>query len=180
MAVLEEKKVGTFRRILAAPMPRAVFLLGKLLPNLIMNVIQIVLMFAVGVFVMPALGTPRLELGAHPGALRGHFTGRVAEPRPGWGLLIAALSPDHRAGRRAVEPARRDHGSHRWRHGSAFCDARFLQTAGLITPHAWALDAYQDVLVRGYGLLHVLPEVAALLGFSVVFFGIALWRFRWD
>ena len=56
----------------------------------------------------------------------------------------------------------------------------FMQTVGLITPHAWALTAYQDVLVRGYDVARILPEVAALMGFAVVFFGVALWRFRWD
>ena len=56
----------------------------------------------------------------------------------------------------------------------------FMQTIGLISPHAWALTAYQDVLVRGYDAAHILPAVAALMGFAVVFFGVALWRFKWD
>ena len=37
----------------------------------------------------------------------------------------------------------------------------WLRTIGLVTPHAWALDAYQDLLVRGYGLRQVLPKVDA-------------------
>ena len=61
-----------------------------------------------------------------------------------------------------------------------FIMPEFMQSIGLISPHAWALTAYQDVLVRGYGIEGVLPEVAALLGFAVVFFGIAVWRFKWD
>lgn len=38
----------------------------------------------------------------------------------------------------------------------------WLKTAGLLTPHAWALDAYQDLMVRGYGLIQVLPKVSVL------------------
>jgi ABC-2 type transport system permease protein len=56
----------------------------------------------------------------------------------------------------------------------------FMETIGLISPHAWALTAYQDVLVRGYGIARILPEVAVLMGFAAVFFGVALWRFKWD
>jgi len=56
----------------------------------------------------------------------------------------------------------------------------FMRTIGLISPHAWALTAYQDVLVRGYDVAHILPNVAALMGFAVAFFGVALWRFKWD
>lgn len=55
-----------------------------------------------------------------------------------------------------------------------------LRTAGLIAPHAWALDAYQDLLVRGYGLLEVLPKVGVLAIFAAVFFGIGAWRFRFE
>ena len=39
-------------------------------------------------------------------------------------------------------------------------------------PHAWALDAYQDLLVRGYNFLEVLPKVGILGAFAVIFFGI--------
>jgi len=56
----------------------------------------------------------------------------------------------------------------------------WLRTLGLITPQAWALDAYQDLLVRGYGLREVLPQVGALLGFASLFFGIGVWRFRFE
>ncbi|MFN8597440.1 MAG: ABC transporter permease, partial [Anaerolineae bacterium] len=40
-SILEEKKVGSFRRLMAAPMSRATMLLGKLLPYLILNLVQI-------------------------------------------------------------------------------------------------------------------------------------------
>jgi ABC-2 type transport system permease protein len=56
----------------------------------------------------------------------------------------------------------------------------WLKTMGLITPHAWALDAYQDLLVRGYGLREVLPKVGALAAFAGAFFGIGVWRFRFE
>jgi len=56
----------------------------------------------------------------------------------------------------------------------------WLKAAGLITPHAWALDGYQDLLVRGYGLVEVLPKVGALAVFALVFFAIGVWRFRFE
>jgi ABC-2 type transport system permease protein len=55
-----------------------------------------------------------------------------------------------------------------------------MQTLGLLTPHAWALTAYQDVLVRGAGLATVVPAIAVLLGFASLFFAVALVRLRWD
>jgi len=42
-----------------------------------------------------------------------------------------------------------------------------MKTLGLATPHAWALRAYQDVLVKGAGLVDVLPQIGALLAFAL-------------
>ncbi|MBM3182154.1 MAG: hypothetical protein FJZ86_17690 [Chloroflexi bacterium] len=178
-SLLEEKKVGTFRRLLVAPMSRAALLLGKLTPFLIVNLIQIILMFAVGVFIMPLVGAPKLELGSHPEALI-LISLAVSLAATGLGLLIAALAKTAEqigglssllvvtmAALGGVMVPR-------------YIMPDFMQTIGLITPHAWALTAYQDVLVRGYDVTHILPAVAALMGFAVVFFGVALWRFKWD
>ena len=178
-SLLEEKKVGTFRRLLVAPMSRATLLLGKLMPFLIVNLVQIVLMFAVGVFIMPLVGAPKLELGSHPEALI-LISLAASLAATGLGLLIAALAKTAEqvgglssllvvtmAALGGVMVPR-------------YIMPDFMQTVGLITPHAWALTAYQDVLVRGYDTAHVLPDVAALMGFAVLFFGAALWRFKWD
>jgi ABC-type Na+ transport system ATPase subunit NatA len=61
-----------------------------------------------------------------------------------------------------------------------FITPEWLRTVGLVTPHAWALDAYQDLLVRGYGLWEVLPKVGTLVAFAVAFFSIGVWRFRFE
>jgi len=57
---------------------------------------------------------------------------------------------------------------------------RLMQAISLFTPHAWALKGYQDVMVRGYGVAELGPTVGALFGFAVVFYLLALWRFRFD
>jgi len=178
-SLLEEKKVGTFRRLLVAPMSRAALLLGKLTPFLIVNLVQIVLMFAVGVFIMPLVGAPKLELGPHPEALI-LISLAVSLAATGLGLLIAALAKTAEQiggiGSLLVVTMAALGGVMVPR----YIMPDFMQTIGLITPHAWALTAYQDVLVRGYDVARILPEVAALMGFAVVFFGVALWRFKWD
>jgi len=178
-SLLEEKKIGTFRRLLVAPMSRAALLLGKLTPFLIVNLVQIVLMFAVGVFVMPLVGAPKLELGRHPEALI-LISLAASLAATGLGLLIAALTKTAEQisglGTLLVVTMAALGGVMVPR----YIMPDFMRTIGLISPHAWALTAYQDVLVRGYDIAHVLPEVGALMGFAVVFFGVALWRFKWD
>lgn len=61
-----------------------------------------------------------------------------------------------------------------------FLMPEWMQTASLVTPHGWALQAYVDLIVRGYGLAQVLPAVGVLVAFSVVFLVIGVWRFKFD
>ena len=56
----------------------------------------------------------------------------------------------------------------------------WLRTVGLASPHAWALDGFQDILVRGQGFVDVLPRAGGLLAFAAVFFLVGVWRFRFE
>ncbi len=47
-----------------------------------------------------------------------------------------------------------------------------------ITPHAWALDAYAELVRRGGGTLDILPELGILIAYAVVLLGLASWRLR--
>jgi ABC-2 type transport system permease protein len=47
-----------------------------------------------------------------------------------------------------------------------------------VTPHAWANDAFSELLVDGDGLAAVLPQVGVLLAFAAVALVLATWRLR--
>ena len=47
---------------------------------------------------------------------------------------------------------------------------------GHISPVAWAMDGFKNVIIRGFGLESVLVPCAALVGYAVVFFALAVWR----
>lgn len=178
-SILEEKRTGAFRRLVAAPMSRATVLLGKLVPHVIVNLIQIAILFLVGYFVLPLTGLPRLEWGAHPEGLI-LISVCASLTANALGLLLAAIGKSEQqvnglstllvltlAAIGGVMVPR-------------FVMPQFMQTLGVISPHAWALNAYQDILMRGYGIAEVLPECAVLLAMSVVMFGVAVQKFKWD
>jgi ABC-type multidrug transport system permease subunit len=48
------------------------------------------------------------------------------------------------------------------------------------TPLAWTMDGLQDIVVRGLGLTAILPAAGMLTAYSVVLFGVAIWRFRFE
>ena len=49
---------------------------------------------------------------------------------------------------------------------------------GHLTPLAWAIEGFQNIVVRGLGLSSVVLPVGVLLDYAVVFFGLAVWRFK--
>ena len=52
-----------------------------------------------------------------------------------------------------------------------------LQVAHL-TPHAWALDGFSELIRFDGGLAEVQVELGVLVGMSVILIGLAAWRFR--
>ena len=55
---------------------------------------------------------------------------------------------------------------------------RAFGTVGRLTPSAWAMTGFQNILIRGQGLSAALLPAAILLAFSVGFFALAVWGFR--
>jgi ABC-2 type transport system permease protein len=55
-----------------------------------------------------------------------------------------------------------------------------FSTVGHAMPTAWAMDGFQNVVVRGLGLRSVLLPACVLLAYALAFFGFAAWRFRFE
>lgn len=53
-----------------------------------------------------------------------------------------------------------------------------LRTVAHLTPHAWAVDGFDDLVRRGLGLADILPELSVLMGFAATLLGLAAWRLR--
>jgi len=47
---------------------------------------------------------------------------------------------------------------------------------GHVSPVAWAMDGFKNVIIRGFGLESVLIPCAALAGYALVFFVLSVWR----
>ena len=56
----------------------------------------------------------------------------------------------------------------------------FVQNFAKILPTTWAMQGMLDIVMRGQGLLTVLPNALVLLGFAVVFFVVGVLRFRYE
>ena len=171
--LLREKQSGTSRRLLAAPLSPLVLLIGSLIPYYLVNLIQVAFMFTVGILLFD------LNLGQSPIALLvvSMATSAVAV---GLGLLVAAVSKSAEQVSGLSLLVITVFAAMGGIMVSRIFMPDFMQAGTHFTPHAWALDGYHDVIVRGLGLNAVQNEVAMLLGFALLFFSLALWRFRFD
>ncbi|HSB03064.1 MAG TPA: ABC transporter permease [Anaerolineales bacterium] len=51
-----------------------------------------------------------------------------------------------------------------------------FRTIGHFTPVAWGMDGFENIVARGLGFESVLLPAAALIGYAVLFFSLAVWR----
>ena len=178
-SIYDEKKTGTFRRLLAAPLGKWSMLVGKLIPNFVVVVLQVVFLFAAGMFLLPLMGLDALRLGNDIPALV-LLVLSIALCCTTLGILIAAIArTEAQIGGIAALVL--------W--VLAFLGGSFIPlflinesmaTIGQVTPHYWAVTGFYDLLTRGQGLTAILDSIAVLLGFSAVFFVIGAWRFEFE
>ena len=178
-SIYEEKKVGTFRRLLAAPMSKASILSGKMLPNIIVGMIQFTVIFAFGVIGLRLLGLSSASLGKDPLAVV-LVCLMITLCSTSLGILLAAIArTEGQIGGLSTLLV--------WGLGilggafiPIFILDNFLGPVVKIIPQYWANRALSSLMLRGLGLADVATEIAALLGFTVVFFLIGMWRFDFD
>jgi len=177
--VYEEKKYGSFRRLLAAPISKTSLLLGKMTLNFLMAVLQLVVIFAVALFIFPLLGLDKLSLGYDPLALV-LLCLLVAVCSTSLGVLIAALAKtENQIGGLSSLVI--------WGMGilggslvPLFLMSDALNTLGKIVPQYWAVNGFYELLVLSGGLSDIVLPLAALLGFSILFFAVGVWRFDYQ
>ena len=51
-----------------------------------------------------------------------------------------------------------------------------MQTIARFTPHAWAIDAFAELVRRDGDLLDILPQLGVLAAFAAFFLVLATWR----
>ncbi|NUR60183.1 MAG: ABC transporter permease [Catenulispora sp.] len=170
-SILAERREGTFRRLLSAPMPRWQLLLGKVAPYLVVALAQVAVLLAFGRLVFG------MKLGAHPLALL-PLSAALACCAAALGLLLASFARTEAQvnglGTVVVLVLAALGGCM----VPGVFMPQFMRDIADFVPQGIALNGYQDVLVRGGGLGTVLPGTGVLLGIATVLFLLAVPRFR--
>ncbi len=169
-ALVEERRLGVTTRMLAAPTTASTILFGETLGRFLVALLQGLIVFVIGWLVFGVdWGDPPAALllvmvfalvGTGAGMLFGSVL-RTAEQAtsigPPVGIALGMLGGCMWPLAIVPEP---------------------MRVAGHLFPHAWAMDAFIDLISEDAGLAGIAGKLAVLAGFAAVLLAVATWRLR--
>jgi ABC-2 type transport system permease protein len=170
--IITERKTGTFRRNLLAPIGKLTFLGGELLSGFIIGCMQIIVFFGVGILVFG------LEIAGNI-LLVALISAFVILMGVGLGLLVSTFARSADAATGTVQafvfPAAALGGL--WFPIEIM--PGFMQSIAKVFPTYHSMNAFQDVIVRGKGLLEIMPSLMVVIAFVLAFLVSGLLLFKW-
>ena len=172
--IIKEKTQGTGLRVFTSPQPYSLFLTGKIMVYIVVNLIQFVLMLLVGLYIFPLMGLPSLVVtgkitllavmaaasGLSAIAL-GVLLGTLAKTQEQAAPLGATITVILAAIGGVWIPV--------------FAMPHTMQTIAKISPMNWGLQGFYDILLRDGGCSAIAPEIGLLLAFSAICFCISIY-----
>jgi ABC-2 type transport system permease protein len=167
LGLVDERQWGMLYRISASPVSAPSLVTGKVLSRFVVGVVQMVILFAFGRIVFA------VSLGQSWAALALVIVG-VSFAAASLGLLVAALAPSRDAvlplgtivimGMAAI-------GGCWW---PLTIEPPWLQNLAHLFPTAWAMGAFNDLMLRERQLTDVLPALGALALFGILYLVLGL------
>ncbi|MDP2646196.1 MAG: ABC transporter permease [Desulfobacterales bacterium] len=161
-----ERKQNTLMRLCAMNVSLPVLFLGKIVPYMVINQLQVWVMIAVGIFVVPLFNADPLTLGHSVTGLL-IVSASLSLAAIGVALLIAVSA-------KSVEQATTLGGIINILLGAIggvmvpkFIMPDFMQTLSNFSPMSWGIEGFLDIFLRGLGVRAILHEAAALTAFGI-------------
>jgi len=168
-----ERQQGTLRRLLTTPTSKATYLLGTISGQVVMALIQMSLLVLFGIFVM------KIQWGRDPLALAVLLIAAALAAGAIGTTMGTFVKTEGQAGGLSIMTGMvMALMGGCWYPLELFPSA--IQSAVKILPTTWAMQGMLDLVLRGGGLTDILPIAGVLLGFAAIFFGIGVWRFRYE
>jgi ABC-2 type transport system permease protein len=173
IGILLERQRGLWKRLRSAPLSRFWLLAGKALSGAIIGFVTMVVAFAFAMVVF------KVRIAGSVGGFVA-ITAAYSIMAATFGLLIAALgkTPGGTRGVSILATLLMVMLGGAW--VPAFIFPAWLQQVTLVVPVRWAIDGFDAMTWRGLGAGAAVWPTVVLLGFAVLFGGLALARFRWE
>lgn len=164
-SLIREREEGTLARLLSMPIMYPVILAGKISAYVMVCCGQFLLIFLIGVFVLPLLGVAPLQAVADWGAVI-FVVVAASFAAAGYGILLGTVSRTYEQasmfGAISVVAASAIGGVM----VPVYAMPEVMQKISVISPIGWGLEAFLAIFVRGSGLGAVSFELTLLLLFA--------------
>jgi ABC-2 type transport system permease protein len=159
--IIKEREDGSAFRLLTMPGSYMIVILGKMLTYISVSLIQFGLMLCVGLFILPLMGLPQLNVGDNVFVLfLVAFSAGLAAT--GFGLLVGTISNSHDQaslfGAVFVIILAAIGGI--W--VPTFVMPEIMKQISVISPLNWGLEAFYGIFLRNFGLKEIYPELIRL------------------
>jgi ABC-2 type transport system permease protein len=172
VGVVKEREVGTLEQILVTPIKPYEFILGKLLPFVVIGFVDSVLVLAVAHFWfgVPMVGSLPLLFG---------LSGIFILTTLGLGLFISTIAKSQ--GQAMMIAQFFFFMPFIFLSGFTFPIANmpeWIQVLTYLIPLRYFLEIVRGIFLKGTDLSHLWPQTAALLGFGILILSLSVKRFR--
>jgi ABC-2 type transport system permease protein len=172
--IIREREDGSAFRLLTMPGSYINVLLGKISLYLVVNLIQFLLMLLVGIYILPMLGLPKLDIGHNYLTL---FSIALSSglAATGYGLLIGTVSnsQDQASLFGAVCVVILAALGGVW--VPTFVMPELMRNISAISPLNWGLEAFYGVFLRGLGFAGIAVQVVKLIIFFFICVGLSFY-----
>jgi len=173
VGIINERKEGSFKRLLTMPCSYFQYLLSKSIIFLFVCLLQFALIFTLGIYLFPHIGLPKLTLGENawlllPMCVSSSFAAI------GFGILIGKVTTDHQQAAILAALSVVIFAAIGGIWVPVFTMPDIMKTFSHISPLNWGLNGFYDILIRNGNFTDILPECAYSVGFAVICILIAL------
>jgi len=173
VGLINERKEGSFKRLLTMPCSYFQYLLSKTVVFLVVCLLQFAILFALGIYLFPHIGLPGLTLGENAWLLIPMCISSSLAAI-GFGLLIGKITTDHQQAAVLTALSVIVFAAIGGIWVPVFTMPEIMKTISQISPLNWGLNGFYDILIRNGSFMDILPECVYLLAFATICVVIAL------
>jgi len=173
--LIREREEGSALRVELIPGARRFVALGKIFFYTVVCTMQFVVMFCVGIFLLPLLGLPSLYLGVNAWVLLPVAIAiAVAATSYGYFIGVVFRTANQAMPFGAISVVILSAMGGIWVPVDILSD--LMQKAALLSPLYWGLDAVNHITLRNGGFMDILPHIGVLSAFSTVLWILSTYR----
>jgi len=178
--MIKERDDGSFRRLLTMPCPYFLYLTSKALVYLCVCLLQLALLFALGVWLFPHIGLPVLTITPDRLPLLLLMGVCSALAAIGYGILVGKITTGYQQSSIFAAVSIIIFAAIGGIWVPVFAMPAVMQTVSVVSPLNWGLDGFYDILIRGGNIGDIWTQCALSLAFAAVciFFAVAYHRMK--